>query len=83
VLFETTGAEETLAKAAMTPDTLTTAQRLVRRLPVGDSVIEAILTLVRSSRPGPEGRRSSQADRLGPGSARQSVLDARRAQPAR
>jgi MoxR-like ATPase len=27
------------------------AQRLVRRLPVGDSVVEAILTLVRSGRP--------------------------------
>jgi len=27
----------------------------VRRLPVGDSVVEAILSLVRSARPGPEG----------------------------
>src|SRR5262250_3544904 len=43
VLFETTGAEETLPKAAMTPDALMTAQRLVRRLPVGESVVEAIL----------------------------------------
>src|SRR5467141_3428183 len=55
ILFETTGAEETLAKAAMNADILTTAQRLVRRLPVGDSVVEAILTLVRSARPGEEG----------------------------
>jgi MoxR-like ATPase len=30
------------------------AQRLVRRLPVGESVVEAILNLVRSARPGPE-----------------------------
>src|SRR3981189_1256923 len=55
ILFETTGADETLAKAAMNADILITAQRLVRRLPVGDSVVEAILSLVRSARPGPEG----------------------------
>ena len=30
------------------------AQRLVRQLPVGESVVEAILNLVRSARPGPE-----------------------------
>jgi len=67
VLFETTGAEETLAKAAMTPDVLMTAQRLVRRLPVGDSVIEAILTLVRSARPGPEGGEAAKLISWGPG----------------
>src|SRR6195256_5551125 len=55
ILFDTTGADETLAKAAMNAETLITAQRLVRRLPVGDSVVEAILSLVRSARPGPEG----------------------------
>lgn len=67
VLFETTGAEETLAKAAMTPDALMTAQRLVRRLPVGDSVVEAILTLVRSARPGPEGGDAAKLIAWGPG----------------
>lgn len=55
ILFDTTGAEQTTAKTAMTADTLITAQRLVRRLPVGDSVVEAILTLVRSARPGEDG----------------------------
>ena len=39
----------------MTVDDLVAAQRLVRRLPVGESVVEAILTLVRSARPGAEG----------------------------
>ena len=57
ILFETTGADETLAKAAMTTETLISAQRLVRRLPVGDSVVEAILSLVRAARPGPEGEK--------------------------
>jgi MoxR-like ATPase len=54
ILFETTGAEEPKPKAAMTAEDLMAAQRLVRRLPVGESVVEAILALVRSARPGPE-----------------------------
>jgi len=57
ILFETTGADETLAKAAMSTETLVSAQRLVRRLPVGDSVVEAILSLVRAARPNPEGEK--------------------------
>jgi MoxR-like ATPase len=57
ILFETTGAEETLAKASMNAETLITAQRLVRRLPVGDSVVEAILSLVRAARPSEEGEK--------------------------
>jgi MoxR-like ATPase len=36
----------------MNAESLINAQRLVRRLPVGDSVVEAILDLVRSARPG-------------------------------
>jgi len=55
IVFETTGVEEVKPKQAMTSDELIAAQRLVRRLPVGESVIDAILTLVRSARPGPEG----------------------------
>ena len=55
ILFETTGAEETRARPAMSVDDLVAVQRLVRRLPVGESVVEAILTLVRSARPGAEG----------------------------
>ena len=54
ILFDTTGAEETKPKPAMTAEDLISAQRLVRRLPVGESVIEAILALVRSARPGSE-----------------------------
>src|SRR5438270_117440 len=67
ILFETTGAEETLAKTAMTAEVLITAQRLVRRLPVGDSVVEAILSLVRSARPGPEGGEAGKLIAWGPG----------------
>ena len=67
ILFDTTGAEETKAKAAMTAEDLMAAQRLVRRLPVGESVVEAILALVRSARPGPEGGEIAKAIAWGPG----------------
>jgi MoxR-like ATPase len=78
ILFETTGADETLAKVSMNAEILIAAQRLVRRLPVGDSVVEAILSLVRAARPDPEG-----GDKLiawGPGPrASQSLMLAVRA----
>jgi MoxR-like ATPase len=54
IVFETTGVDEARPKQAMSADELITAQRLVRRLPVGESVIDAILSLVRSARPGPD-----------------------------
>jgi MoxR-like ATPase len=54
IVFDTTGVEESKPKPTMTSDELIAAQRLVRRLPVGESVVEAILNLVRSARPGPE-----------------------------
>lgn len=80
ILFETTGADETHAKAAMTPEDLTAAQRLVRRLPVGDSVVEAILTLVRSARPGPDAGDLGKLIAWGPGPrASQSLMLAVRA----
>ena len=67
ILFDTTGAEESRAKAAMTADELLAAQRLVRRLPVGESVVEAILALVRSARPGPEAGDIGKLISWGPG----------------
>jgi MoxR-like ATPase len=66
ILFETTGAEETKPKAAMSAEDLMAAQRLVRRLPVGESVVEAILALVRSARPGPEGGDAAKLIAWGP-----------------
>ena len=54
IVFDTTGVEESKPKPTMTADELMAAQRLVRRLPVGESVVEAILNLVRSARPGPD-----------------------------
>ncbi len=52
VLIETTGETQAVAKPAMTADDVMSTQRLVRRLPIGDAIVEAILDLVRSARPG-------------------------------
>ena len=52
ILIDTTGDSQTKAQPTMTVDDLAQAQRLVRRLPVGESVVDAILDLVRSARPG-------------------------------
>jgi MoxR-like ATPase len=67
ILFDTTGAEQSVAKPAMNAETLLTAQRLVRRLPVGDSVVEAILSLVRSARPGEGSTEIKKTIAWGPG----------------
>jgi MoxR-like ATPase len=67
ILFDTTGAEETKVKAAMSADELLSAQRLVRRLPVGESVVEAILKLVRSARPGADNGDIGKLIAWGPG----------------
>ncbi len=51
VLIDTTGAEQPNPAPVMSADELMAAQRLVRHVPVGDSVVDAILRLVRSGRP--------------------------------
>jgi MoxR-like ATPase len=80
ILFETTGSEEARAKPAMTAEDLMAAQRLVRRLPVGESVVEAILALVRSARPGPDSGEAAKLIAWGPSPrASQSLMLAVRA----
>ena len=51
MLIATTGLQEDAVAPVMTADELKAAQRLVRRIPVGESVVEAILRLVRAGRP--------------------------------
>lgn len=51
MLLATTGAEQHSASQVMMPEELIEAQRLVRRVPVGESVIDAVLGLVRAGRP--------------------------------
>ena len=67
ILIETTGSEEHRPVAVMAPEALMNAQRLVRRLPVGDSVVEAILDLVRTARPGEGSRDLTDKLMWGPG----------------
>jgi MoxR-like ATPase len=50
MLIVTTGPQEDKPVGVMTAEDLLAAQRLVRRIPVGDSVVDAILTLVRAGR---------------------------------
>src|SRR5918996_139900 len=54
MLFATTGTEERRLEAILSPQELMSMQRLVRQVPVPDKVVEAILTLVRAARPGPD-----------------------------
>jgi len=51
ILIATTGVSEDDAHAVFTTDELLAAQTLLRRMPVGDSVVEMILDLVRAFRP--------------------------------
>lgn len=68
ILLETTGAKNTDAKPAMNTKQLMAIQSLVRRMPVGDSVVDAILGLVRSARPeGEEVNSATKHISWGPG----------------
>ncbi len=51
MLIATTGSSEEKPQPAMTGEELMQAQALIRRVPVGESVVDAILKLVRSGRP--------------------------------
>ncbi len=54
ILLATTGSVDAKASQVFTGAELIAAQALVRRMPVGEKVVEAILDLVRSCRPGEE-----------------------------
>ena len=81
MLFATTGIEKTKLRTILSAEELTTAQRLVRQIPVGDKVVEAILSLVRSARPGPDAEDSvNEQIAWGPGPrASQALMLAARA----
>jgi MoxR-like ATPase len=51
MLLATTGPTDERPLAVMGPDDLLAAQALLRRVPVGESIVEAILSLVRGARP--------------------------------
>ncbi len=51
MMIATTSADSARARPVLSADDLLAAQRLVRRLPVGDAVVDGILDLVRRGRP--------------------------------
>ena len=55
ILLETTGSAEAKPTAVLNGEELIALQALVRQMPVGESVVEAILKLVRSARPAEQG----------------------------
>ena len=68
ILLATTGAVTAQARQVFTGPELIAAQALLRRMPVGDKVVEAILDLVRACRPGePEGADLAGVLSWGPG----------------
>jgi MoxR-like ATPase len=67
MLFETTGAEERPPRAVLGAAELMLIQTLVRRMPVGETVVESILKLVRSVRPGEAAPEVASQVAWGPG----------------
>ncbi len=51
ILLATTGTLQAAASTVFAPEELMAAQQIVRRMPVGDAVVDAILDLVRACRP--------------------------------
>ncbi len=82
ILIATTGIEESEVHQVFTADELIAAQTLLRRMPVGESVVEVILDLVRAFRPEEPGasERVAQTVAWGPGPrAAQALMMAVRA----
>jgi len=81
MLLATTGANEARATPAMTAQELIAAQHLIRRIPVGEQVVDAILKLVRGARPSADGLASVRNNLAwGPGPrAAQALMLATRA----
>ena len=71
ILIATTGDTEAQSTQVFTAEELLAAQHLLRRMPVGDSVVEMILDLVRAFRPEEDGASA----RLGSGTARGTGAD--------
>jgi len=67
ILLETTGVDEAQATNVLSPERLREIQSLIRRMPVPESVVEAILNLVRSARPGVGNAETDKHIAWGPG----------------
>jgi len=81
ILMATTGVEEAASEAVFTSDELIAAQTLLRRMPVGEAVVEMILDLVRACRPDDDSAPQVVRDNVswgpGPRAAQALMLTAR------
>ncbi|MEM1307870.1 MAG: MoxR family ATPase, partial [Pseudomonadota bacterium] len=82
MLVATTGSQKQTVSSVLSGPELQKAQALVRQMPVPDGVVDAILRIVRSARPGPDGGEATNAAiAWGPGPrASQALMLAVRAQ---
>lgn len=67
ILLETTGLSETRPQAILNAERLVEIQTLIRQMPVSDKVVDAILSLVRSARPGQGNAGTDKHVAWGPG----------------
>ncbi|ATN35090.1 AAA family ATPase [Rhizobium sp. ACO-34A] len=67
ILLETTGLSEARATSVVTAERLIEIQKLIRQMPVSESVVDAILSLVRSARPGQGNAETDKNVAWGPG----------------
>ena len=67
MLFETTGAKTAESRKVFDADALMQIQSLIRRMPVGDQIVDAILRLVRSVRPDEAEENLAEKIAWGPG----------------
>jgi MoxR-like ATPase len=80
ILIETTGEREARPRPVMSAEDLLAAQRIVRRAPIGERIVEAILDLVRAARPGEGDPELTKGIGWGPGPrAAQALMLAARA----
>ncbi|CAH0341454.1 MoxR family ATPase [Rhizobium sp. CECT 9324] len=67
ILLETTGVSENRATSVVNSERLLEIQKLIRQMPVSDTVVDAILSLVRSARPGHGNAETDKNVAWGPG----------------
>ncbi|GES45687.1 MoxR-like ATPase [Rhizobium sp. ERR 922] len=67
ILLETTGLSEATPQAVIDAERLLEIQQLIRQMPVSDGVVDAILSLVRSARPGQGNASTDKHVAWGPG----------------
>ncbi|WP_377296363.1 AAA family ATPase [Rhizobium sp. SGZ-381] len=67
ILLDTTGTSEAKARAVIDAQRLKEIQSLIRQMPVSDKVVDAILSLVRSARPGQGNTMTDRHVAWGPG----------------